>query len=80
MTFARGSKRYAVRVTGPAGHSRYLCGCTDSTPAIFERDDERAALTYHKAEDAHELATYWQGKCKSVICDVVNLDDPEERC
>jgi len=69
--------RLAVRVTGPAGHSRYLHGSMYSDPAIFESDDEKGALTFDDEVIAAEMAATWRASHENVACDVVDLDDPE---
>lgn len=66
--------RYSVRVTGPAGHSRFL--------AIggVENDDPEKAYHYRSEFYAWGAARHYQRTEKNVVCDVVNVDDPEDRC
>jgi len=79
VTFANGSARYAIRVVGPAGHVRYLTGNLHSDPMIYESDALEGVLALSDAYEADVLAQTWQRTHANVICDVVNLDDPEER-
>jgi len=72
--FGQNDRRYAVRVTGPAGHSRYI--------AIGGVEDDRIenAFAYRDGRVAWEAATHYQRTHNNVVCDVVNLDDPEAQC
>ena len=70
--------RYAVRVTGPAGHSRYLC--TDETERLVEADEPESSRTFDDAEVAWAVAEYYQKRHQRIVCDVVNLDDAEDKC
>lgn len=72
--FPKRSDRYAVRVTGPAGHSRYL------TLGGGETDQDDAAYAYSTAGAAWGAAGSYQRTEANVVCDVVNLDDPEDSC
>jgi len=67
-------RRYAIRVTGPAGHSRYLCD------GDRESDDPKDAISYNDSSVAWWTAGEYQRSKWNVVCDVVNLDDPEDRC
>lgn len=66
--------RYAVRVTGPAGLSRYLViGGGESILA-------EAAFTYRDLHNAWGAACHYQRTHSNIVCDVVNLDDEEDKC
>ena len=70
------AKRYAVRVTGPAGHSRYV------TMLGGEDDRESEAFVYTTVQMAEKSAAQYRAaqSRQNIVCDVVNLDDPEDRC
>lgn len=64
--------RYAVRVTGPAGHSRYLTRKGD------ESDNPEIAQTFDVACLAHRMVDGLT--LRNCIVDVVNLSDEEDPC
>lgn len=66
--------RYAIRVTGPAGHSRYV------TLGGLQTDDPEGAYAYRDAGTAHQAALSYGRNAGNAVCDVVNLDDPEDTC
>ena len=71
---SRNEPRYAVRVTGPSGHSRYVTRQGD------ESDDQDKAQTFVVACLAHRMADGIRPIWPNTVYDVVNLDDPEDRC
>jgi hypothetical protein len=66
--------RYAVRSTGPAGHSRYI------TRRGEESDNPEAAQTFEVSCLAHRMADGIRPIWPNCIVDVVNLDDAEDPC
>lgn len=67
--------RYAIRVTGPAGHSRYV------TLAGLQTDEAERAYAYTDLGVAQQAASSYRNiNGGNVICDVVNLDDAEDAC
>lgn len=67
--------RYAIRVTGPAGYSSYV------TLGGGQSDDHERAYHYSTAGMAWQAAASWRRQTtENVVCDVVNVDDPEDKC
>ena len=68
--------RYAVRITGPSGYSRFLTrqGEESDRPHLAQTF-ERPLLAYRMIDGLRTLPG-----AGNLTYDVVNLDDPEEAC
>lgn len=68
---------YAVRVVGPAGHVRYLAR---AECRAAETDDPAQAARFHNPINAWAAEQIYSADKQNIVCDVVNLDDAEDKC
>ena len=71
---ARNERWYAVRVVGPAGRETYM------TIGGGESDRIEDAFQYQDVHNAIGAAAHYQRTHNNVVCGVVNVNDPEDKC